>query len=93
MYSGTYSSIDDNQLDQMITMASNEHPGIGIRMLQGFLKSRGHRVQRERLRHSLLRTDPIGVVERWKQTVKRRHYSVKSPLSLWHIDGNHKLIR
>lgn len=92
-FSGTYSSIEDSQLDEIITCASNEHPGIGIRMLQGYLKGNGYRVQRERIRFSLLRTDPIGVVQRWRQTVKRRHYCVKSPLSLWHIDGNHKLIR
>ena len=25
--------------------------------------------------------------------VRRRHYSVPGPLSLWHLDGNHKIIR
>ncbi|KAJ7352785.1 hypothetical protein OS493_033846 [Desmophyllum pertusum] len=57
--SGTYSSIEDSQLDEIITCASNEHPGIGIRMLQGYLKGNGYRVQRERIRFSLLRTDPL----------------------------------
>lgn len=85
--------MDDSQLDEIIVQASNEHPGIGIRMLQGYLTSSGHRVQRERIRLSLLRIDPIGVVQRWKHTVRRRKYRVKSPLSLWHIDGHHKLIR
>lgn len=47
-------------------------------------------MQRERIRLSLLRTDPIGVVQRWQRTVKRRQYNVKLPLSLWQIDGNHK---
>ena len=77
----------------MTSRASEEHPGIGIRMIKGYLQSHGYRVQRERIRQSLLRTDPIGIVQRWQQTVKRRHYNVKYPLSLWHIDGNHKLIR
>ena len=77
----------------MIECASNEHPGIGIRMLQGYLKSNEYRVPRERIRFSIRRTDPMGVVQRWQKTVKRRHYSVKSLLSLWHIDGNNKLIR
>ena len=58
----------------------------------GFLRSKGHRVQRERIRASLLGTDPIGLFERWSQAVRRRKYNVRS-LSLWHIDGNHKLIR
>ncbi|XP_015751229.1 PREDICTED: uncharacterized protein LOC107331191 [Acropora digitifera] len=91
--SGTYSTIDDNQLDELTRQACDEHPGIGIRVLKGFLLSKGCRVQRERIRLSLLRIDPIGIVQRWKSTVKRRQYNVKHPLSLWHIDGNHKLIR
>ena len=90
---GTYSTIDDNQLDELTRQACDEHPGIGIRVLKGFLLSKGCRVQRERIRLSLLRIDPIGIVQRWKSTVKRRQYNVKHPLSFWHIDGNHKLIR
>ena len=62
-------------------------------MLKGLLHSKGHRVQRERIRQSLLRTDPMGVIHRWKEAARRRHYNVQSPLALWHIDGNHKLIR
>ena len=62
-------------------------------MLKGLLQSQGHRVQRERLRQSLIRTDPLGVLQRWTVAVRRRKYNVNSPLALWHIDGNHKLIR
>ena len=36
--------------------------------------------------------DPVGTVLRWNQAVYRRKYSVPRPNSLWHIDGNHKLI-
>ncbi|KAK1161546.1 hypothetical protein AOXY_G19120 [Acipenser oxyrinchus oxyrinchus] len=41
------------------------------------------------------RVDPEGVLERALSlhTVRRRSYSVTAPQSLWHIDGNHKLIR
>lgn len=88
-----YSTIDNNQLDELIIGATNQHPGFGIRMLKGYLQSKGFRIQRERIRSSLLRTDPIGLMERWRSTIKRRQYNVKYPLSLWHIDGNHKLIR
>ncbi len=88
-----YSDIDDNQLDQLVLDATNQHPGFGIRMLKGYLKGKGHRLQWQRIRLSLLRTDPIGLMERWRNTVKRHHYRVRYPLSLWHIDGNHKLIR
>ena len=40
-----------------------------------------------------MRTDPIGLVERRTQTVVRKRYQVHGPLSLWHIDVNHELIR
>ena len=50
-------------------------------------------MQLERIRSSLVRTDPVGIVQRCSQTVRRRKYQVPGPLSLWHIDGSHKLIR
>ena len=90
---GTYSSIDDNLLDAITLRASNEHPRIGIRIIQGYLKCNGYNVQRDKIRLSLLRTGPIGVVQKWCRTVRTRHYNVKFPLSLSHLDGNHKLIK
>ena len=33
-----------------------------------------------------------GVQNRFRQVLKRRQYSVPMPNSLWHLDGNHKLI-
>ena len=53
----------------------------------------GHRVPEERVRSGLKRINPDGVALRWLQISPRRSYSVPGPLSLWHIDGNHKLIR
>ncbi|CAB3995642.1 uncharacterized protein LOC110052565 [Paramuricea clavata] len=91
--SGMYSNISDEQLDEYVITASREHPDIGIRMLKGYLRSKGMRVQRHRIRSALLRTDPIGLLGRWQKAIKRRCYNVKFALSLWHIDGNHKLIR
>ena len=90
---GCYSHIPDEQLDELVTAAQNSNPNIGIRMLKGLLQSQGHRVQRERIRQSLIRTDPVGVWQRWTVAIRRRQYHVHSPLALWHIDGNHKLIR
>ena len=34
-----------------------------------------------------------GVAQRWLALTPRCSYSVPGPLSLWHIDGNHKLVR
>lgn len=90
---GTYSQISDDDLDALVRETQQCHPNVGIRMLTGFLKTNGHRIQRERIRQSLLWTDPLGVMQRWRKAVQRRKYNVHSPLSLWHIDGCHKLIR
>lgn len=65
-------------------------------MLIGFFKAKGHKVQRRRLRESIRRVDPIGLAERRTMLhyrTRRRVYSVPHPHFMWHIDGNHKLIR
>lgn len=88
-----FSNIGDDELDDIVREASNSHPNFGLRMTKGYLHSKGVRVQRKRIRYSLLRIDPIGLMQRWKMAIKRRTYNVKYPLSLWLIDGNHKLIK
>lgn len=49
----------------------------------------------QRVRDSLRRVDPIGTEVRAlaNRTLRRRQYSVPAPNAMWHIDGNHKLIR
>lgn len=59
----------------------------------GNIRSQRFRIKWERVRQSLLRTDPSGVHQRWRESIRRRVYRVSGPLALWHIDGNHKLIR
>ncbi|KAK3747006.1 hypothetical protein QZH41_011963 [Actinostola sp. cb2023] len=90
-----YSEIDDDTLDDTIRDISRTFPSAGYRRMTGFLLSRGIRVQQERIRLSMRRVDPEGVLLRSLQltTVRRRKYQVYAPLALWHIDGNHKLIR
>jgi hypothetical protein len=63
-------------------------------MMDGLLKGKGIHVQQIRVRDSLARCDPEGVAARWLcLSHPRCSYSVSGPLALWHIDGNHKLIR
>ena len=50
-------------------------------------------LQRHRIRQSIRRIDPEGVVSRLRRALHRRTYNVTSPNALWHIDGNHRLIR
>lgn len=93
--SQTYSAIGDNELDEIIQQLVSEFPNCGYRRMTGFLRGRGIHVQQFRLRESMRRSDPEGVLLRALQLtpVSRRVYNVKSPLALWHMDGHHKLIR
>ena len=72
LLSETYSDISDQDLDQLVRQVQQQHPGVVITLLKGHLKSIGHRLQRDRIQLSLLRTDPTGVLNRWKESVKRR---------------------
>ena len=85
--------MSDDELDDLVRDAQRGHPGIGLRMLMDHVRGKGYRIQWERVRQSLLRTDPLGVHQRWRESIRRRVYHVSGPLALWHIDGNHKLTR
>lgn len=63
--------------------------------MTGFLQSRGLRFQQKRIREAMRRVYPAGVILRALEmrTIHRRKYRVPGPLALWHIDGNHKLVR
>ena len=90
-----YDNISNESLDSIVSAVLHNFPNCGIRRMKGLLLGRGIRVQLSRVRSSLWRTDPSGILLRTSQLniVNRRHYSVPGPRSLWHLDGNHKLIR
>ena len=69
------------------------NPHLGKRTVQGLLRAEGFVIQRERVAESLIRVDATAVAMRWCQSVRRRTYQVPGPNALWHIGGNHKLIR
>ncbi|XP_046858604.1 uncharacterized protein LOC124452053 [Xenia sp. Carnegie-2017] len=91
----TFSLIRNDDLDAVVKDIVNEFPNVGSRQLQHFLRARGYNIQHQRVREALRRVDPEGVLLRAIElnVIKRKPYNVKSPLSLWHIDGYHKLIR
>ena len=62
-------------------------------MLMSHVCGKGFRIQWEKIRQSLLRADPLGVHQRCRESIRCHVYRVSGPLALWHIDGNHKLIR
>ncbi|KAL4006406.1 activating signal cointegrator 1 [Sarotherodon galilaeus] len=92
---GTYSTMNDQELDNIISTIKNQMPNAGYRMVQGHLVSMGLRVQWWRMMASMHRVDAVGIFTRITELgcVVRRSYSVRGPLSLVHIDTNHKLIR
>ena len=88
-----YSGMTDAALDVEVLEIHNRHSEAGSRIVEGMLRSQGLLIQRQRIRDSLRRIDPQGTQERLARALHRRKYRVPSPNSLWHIDGNHKLVR
>uniref|UniRef100_A0A7M5V6S7 Integrase catalytic domain-containing protein n=2 Tax=Clytia hemisphaerica TaxID=252671 RepID=A0A7M5V6S7_9CNID len=91
----TYSKMPDYELDESVKTILDEFPRTGYRRMKGFLQSKGHRVQEKRVQASMHRVGLEGVLSRSTElkTVRRRKYNVRGTNALWHIDGNHKLIK
>ena len=77
-----------NLTDENLDLTLQDY--IGIRLVHGALRARGIRVPQYRVRECLHRVDPT---LRWACPVSRRTYCVPGANFLWHMDGNHKLIR
>ena len=90
-----YSNITDETLDGLVEELMREFPNCAYKRMTGLLLNSGHRIQQNRIRECMRRVNPEGVLLRVLElrTVRRRRYQVSGPLALWHIDGNHKLIR
>ena len=88
-----YSSISNNDLDAIVSEILTQFPNSGYRMMAGHLRRHGLRVQQQRIWESLHRVAPASIAVRWNATLVQSIYSVTSPHALWHVDGNHKLIR
>ncbi|XP_016522843.1 uncharacterized protein LOC103132387 [Poecilia formosa] len=90
-----YSSISDAALDQKVRSIKTRMPNAGYRLVKGSLQAMGVRIPWKRVQMSLQRVDGAGIISRMVQLScnSRRQYCVPAPLSLVHIDTNHKLIR
>ena len=90
----TFSAISNEELDDKVTAILETFPNAGYRRVASQLTSvHKVRVPQARVRETMQRVDPQGVAQRWLRLTPRRQYNVTGPLALWHIDGNHKLIR
>ena len=88
-----YTSIDETDLDHAIRELKGEFPNSGYRIMDGLLRQRGIRITQSCLREAMHRVDPHGITVRFADLIHRRKYHVPGPQALWHLDGNHKLIR
>ena len=88
----TFSVISDCDLDHAVSEYLCESPFSGEAMINGHLRSGNVHVQRSRIRSSMLRIRSMSGNSPHPAIV-RRTYSVPGPNALWHMDGNHKMIR
>ena len=87
------SSLSSNELDEVVKSIKRDFPNDGEGMLQGHISRLGFKIQRAELRASIHRVDHDNTVSRCSCAIKRRVYCEPRPNTVWHLDGNHKLIR
>ena len=92
-YEGRFTGHSEEHLRHAVTAIKQDFPNSGEVMVQGHLRARSINVQRSRIRAVIRDVDPQGVRARQRLRIRRRVYSVPCPNYLWHVDGNHKLIR
>ncbi|KAL1270812.1 hypothetical protein QQF64_029828 [Cirrhinus molitorella] len=86
-------AVDEAELENVVRRLQREFPNSGNEIMRALLIAEGLRVSRQRVREMLVRINPAAAARRWSSTVARRVYHVPYPNSLWHIDGNMRLIR
>ncbi|XP_049898945.1 uncharacterized protein LOC126389342 isoform X1 [Epinephelus moara] len=88
-----FSVIDDEELERHVRRLQGLYPNSGYEMMRGLLRADGLLLPRRRVREMLAHINPAAAARRWSSTVARRVYHAPYPNSLWHIDGNMRLIR
>lgn len=88
-----YTDICDADLDRVLLAIKQNYPNDGERLVAGHLAAQGIIIPRAKLRASIHRIDPVNTALRRSVTIRRRVYNVPGPNVVWHIDGNHKLIK
>ena len=91
--SSRWSCLTDDQLDDIVSQVQQNFANAGYRRIDSQLHAQDIRVSKERIRECMQRLDPVRVAWRWLALTSWKKYSVRGSNTLWHIDGNHKLIR
>lgn len=87
------SDISDDSLDQMVRDFRKQRPQSGLLYITGHIREKGIHVPRSRIRQSVKRVDPTGLLVRRQVAIKRRRYKVAGPNEVWHTDAHLKLSR
>ncbi len=66
-----YSQLNNGELDAVVSSILEEFPYCGYRQMAGFLSVRGHRIQQKKIRSSVKRVDPEGVLLHSMQILQR----------------------
>ena len=88
-----FSGLPQDEVEKEVESVKNSHPNSGEVMVRCHLTRKGIHVQREKVRKAIRAVDTVGVENRKQKPIKRRVYTNLYPNYVWHIDGNHKLIR
>ena len=78
-----FNQMEDHELDQIIASIIQLSPNSGEVMVRGALRARQIKIQRWRIRSSLIRVDPERSRRRQRLRIERRVYRVPGPNSLW----------
>ena len=87
--------ISNLELDNIVRGILSRFPNLSIRRMKGHLKAKTVNLTWDCVRSSLCRVDPVDILSCITQDtlIIRRNNCVPGLLALWHVDGNHKLIR
>ena len=92
-YRDRFYRLDNNSLDTAVTDIKLNHSNCGEVMITCHLRARGIIVQRRRVLECIHQVDPHGGDDWRCRRIRCRVYSVPCPNFIWHLNGNHKLIR
>ena len=88
-----YTALSETELEEIVRYIKSSFPNDGEVMLNAHLLRMGIKVTRASLRAAIHNVDHENTILRRAHTIRRRVYAVSRPNTVWHVDGNHKLIR
>src|SRR5262249_43465352 len=87
-------NITTGELDEVVYRILQDFPSAGYHYVWGQLRAMQLLVSKDRVRSAIHRLDPtMSLVRSFCSPITHAPYSVPGPMSVWHIDGHHKLIK